>query len=56
MRGHGLRRSPGEGNGASQVALVVKNPLPVQEAQVRSLGQKDPPTRVFLPGNPPGRL
>ena len=40
----GLRRSPGEGNGASQVALVVKNPLPVQEAQVRSLGQKDPPT------------
>ena len=30
----GLRRSPEEGNGASQVALVVKNALPMQEAQV----------------------
>ena len=52
----GLRRSPGEGNGASQVALVVKNPLPMQEAQVQFLGQKDPPNPGFVPGNPPGRL
>ena len=46
---------------ASQVVLVVKNLLPMQEMWVRSLGQEDPlqegvaATPVFLPGESPGR-
>ena len=52
----GLRRSPGEGNGASQLALVVKNPLPMQEAQVQSLGQKYPLLQYSCLENHPGRL
>ena len=46
--------------GASQVALVVKNCLLMQEMQetwIQSLGQKDPlkyPTPVFLPGESHG--
>ena len=44
-----LGRSPGEGNGnpfqyswASLVAQTVKNPFPMWETWVRSLGWKDP--------------
>ena len=62
----GLGRSPGEGVGyplqyswASLVAQMVKNPPPMQETWVWSLGWEDPrrrawqPTPVFLPGEPP---
>ena len=59
----GWGRSPGEGIGypgdyswASLVAQLVKNPPPMRETWVRSLGWEDPlererlPTPVFWPG------
>ena len=62
----GWGRSPGEGIGyplryswASLVAQLIKNPLAMQEAWVRSLGWEDPrrreglPTPVFLLGEVP---
>ena len=50
-----------EGFGASQMALVVKNPPAMEETRVPSLGQEDPPeegtvtTPIFLPGEPHGQ-
>ena len=64
----GLGRSLGEGKGnplqysrASLVAQMVKNPPPMKEMWVRSLGREDPlvkemvPTPVLLPGEFPGQ-